>query len=220
MTVQTMSLEKATISSESMGISVECLFNPKEYTLSRSNSWDIKIVKGTNIAEVTFGGGEPAQLKMQLFFDTFAAGTDVREHTQGLWRLMRIDPSTINPTTQKGEPPRVVFAWGECWSFDAVIMSLSQTFTLFLASGIPVRSTVDITLKQVQDEMAFAGTNPTSGGGEPHRVHVVEAGERLDWIAYKEYGDPTMWRLIARENDLVRPHDLRPGRKLIIPAIA
>jgi len=215
-----MALEKATISSKSMGITVKCLFNPKEYTLSRSNSWDIKMVKGTNIAEVTFGGGEPATLKMQLFFDTFAEGTDVRKHTQGLWKLMRIDPSTINPTTQKGEPPRVVFTWGECWSFEAVITTLSQTFTLFLDTGIPVRSTVDVTFKQVQDEMKFAGTNPTSGGGEPHRIHVVEAGERLDWIAYKEYGDPTLWRLIARENDLIRPHDLRPGRKLIIPAIA
>jgi len=67
--------------------------------------------------------------------------------------------------------------------------------------------------------MQFAGTNPTSGGGEPHRIHVVQAGERLDWIAYKEYGNPTLWRHIARENNLIRPHRLRPGQKLIVPAL-
>lgn len=214
-----MALEKATISGQDVDVTVNCLFNPKEYTLSRTNSWEIKMIKGRNVPEVSFGGGQPATLKMQLFFDTFAEGTDVREHTQGLWELMRIDESNVNSETQRGEPPRVLFEWGQTWTFEAVIENLSQTFTLFLDTGIPVRSTVDITFKQVQDEMAFAGTNPTSGGGEPHRVHVVQAGERLDWIAYKEYGDPTLWRHIAEENDLIRPNQLRPGQKLIIPAI-
>ena len=214
-----MALEKATIAGVGVDIEVECLFNPKEYTLSRTNSWDIKMVKGKNIPEVTFGGGQPASLKMQLFFDTFEAGSDVRKHTQGLWKLMRINDDQKNPKTQKGEPPRVTFSWGQYWSFEAVIESLSQTFTLFLDSGIPVRSTVDIQFKQVRDEMAFAGTNPTSGGGEPHRVHVVQAGERLDWIAFQVYGDSTLWRAIARENNLLRPHRLRPGQRLIIPAL-
>ena len=207
-----MALEKATITGQDVDITVDCLFNPKEYTLSRSNSWEIKMLKTSTVPEVSFGGGQPALLKMQLFFDTFAEGTDVREHTAGLWRLMRIDD-------QLEEPPRVLFEWGQYWSFESVIVSLSQTFTLFLDTGIPVRSTVDVSFKQVQDEMAFAGTNPSSGGGEPHRVHVVQAGERLDWIAHKEYGDSTLWRYIAQENDLIRPNHLRPGQKLIIPAI-
>ena len=214
-----MALEKATISGEEVNVQVTCLFNPKEYTISRTNSWDIKMVKGENVPQVTFGGGQPATLKMQLFFDTYAKGADVRKHTQGLWQLMRINQDRKHPKTQKGEPPKVTFTWGQYWSFEAVIESLSQSFTLFLPDGIPVRSTVDITFKQVKDEMQFAGTNPTSGGGEPHRIHVVQAGERLDWIAYKEYGNPTLWRHIARENNLIRPHRLRPGQKLIVPAL-
>lgn len=207
-----MELAKATISGEDVDITVDCMFNPKEYTLSRSNQWTVDLRTGSNQPEVTFGGGGAASLKMQLFFDTFSLGTDVREHTEGLWQLMRIHED-------EEEPPKVVFTWGQHWSFVAVIEQLSQTFTLFLPTGIPVRSTVDITFKQAEDEMEFAGTNPTSGGGEPHKVHVVQAGERLDWIAYKEYGDATLWRQIAEENDLIRPNQLRPGQKLIIPAI-
>jgi nucleoid-associated protein YgaU len=215
-----MTLEKATISSVDDSITVNCLFNPKEYTLSRSNSWDIKIAKGRNTPTVTFSGGQAATLKMQLFFDTHYLGaTDVRQHTEGLWRLMRIDESSIDPTTGTGEPHRVVFTWGQQWSFEAVITSLSQTFNLFDSNGIPIRSTVDINFKQVRDEMQFAGTNPTSGGGLAHRVHVVQAGERVDWIAYQEYGDPTLWRHIADANSLIRPRRLRPGQKLIIPAL-
>ncbi|MBN1318101.1 MAG: LysM peptidoglycan-binding domain-containing protein [Anaerolineales bacterium] len=213
-----MALEKATISGIDVDITVTCLFNPKEYTLSRTNNWDIKMIKGKNTPEVTFGGGQPATLTMQIFFDTYEDGTDVRKHTKGLWELMRINEDRKNSKTQKGEPPKVTFSWGQYWSFEAVIVSLTQKFTMFLQDGIPVRSTVDITFKQVRDEMSFAGTNPTSGGGEPHRVHVVQAGERLDWIAYQEYGDATKWRPIASANNLIRPARLKPGQKLIIPA--
>lgn len=214
-----MELAKATISGKDVDITVECLFNPKEYTISRSNTWEIKIVKGLNIPQVKFSGGQPAKLDMQLFFDTFEAGTDVRKHTEGLWKLMRIDPSTIDPDTGKGEPARVEFTWGQYWAFEAVIERLSQTFTMFLPSGVPVRSTVQVAFKQVKDEMKFAGTNPTSGGGRPQRVHVVQAGERLDWIAYKEYGDPTQWRAIADANELIRPRKIKPGQRLVIPAL-
>jgi len=212
-----MSLEKAEIATEDGSIRVRCLFNPKEYTIQRSNRWKVEIAKGKNMPEAEFSGGEPASLRMQLFFDTYEAGTDVRKHTEGLWKMMRIDESTQQRETGKGEPPKVVFTWGKIWAFDAVIESISQRFTLFKADGTPVRSTVDLTLKQIQDELKFAGTNPTSGGGEAQRVHIVEAGDRLDWIAYQEYRDSTKWRLIAKANDLMRPRQLRPGQRLIIP---
>ncbi len=212
--------EKATISGKVEGqqLEAQCLFNPKEYTISRTNKWDLKFTKGKNVPKVVFKGGDAATLKMKLFFDTYEEGTDVREHTQNLWKFMRIDKTLKNTKSKKGRPPEVVFTWGQNWSFDAVIDSLSQTFTLFTDEGIPVRSTIDVTFRQAKDLEEFAATNPTSGGGEPQRIHVVQAGERLDWIAYQEYGDSTMWRLIAQENNLIRPRSMRPGQKLIIPA--
>ena len=210
--------EKAQIVSKDKKIKVQCLFNPTEYSIGRSNKWDVKLAKGENIPKVSFTGGEPASLTMKLLFDTFEKGTDVRQETKGLWEMMRIDTSGTNSSTSKGEPPKVIFQWGKLWSFEAVIEKISQKFNLFMSDGTPVRSTVDVTFKQVQDEMKFAGTNPTSGGGEPQRVHVVQAGDRLDLIAYQEYGDPSMWRLIADANNLIRPRHLRPGQKLVIPA--
>ena len=214
-----MSLEKAQIASADGKIKVNCLFNPKEYTVSRTNSWKVEIAKGKNMPHAEFQGGQPAVLKLQLFFDTFEAGTDVRKATQGLWKMMRIDEASASSESGRGEPPKVVFTWGQNWSFDAVLENVSQKFNLFLQDGTPVRSTVDIQLKQIKDEMKFAGTNPTSGGGEAQRMHIVEAGDRLDWIAYQEYGDSARWRLIAQANHLVRPRHLRAGQKLIIPAV-
>jgi nucleoid-associated protein YgaU len=43
---------------------------------------------------------------------------------------------------------------------------------------------------------------------------VVREGERLDWIAYQEYGRAAYWRHIAETNDLADPTDIRPGQIL------
>ncbi len=47
---------------------VECQFNPNEYTLSKTNQWTNKPKKGANVGKTDFGGGQPAELKLQLFF--------------------------------------------------------------------------------------------------------------------------------------------------------
>ena len=47
---------------------------------------------------------------------------------------------------------------------------------------------------------------------------MVEEGQRLDWIAYQEYGDAARWRYIAESNNLDDPDVLQPGQILkLIP---
>ncbi|MBW7882848.1 MAG: hypothetical protein H3C34_09450 [Caldilineaceae bacterium] len=52
----------------------------------------------------------------------------------------------------------------------------------------------------------------------PERVEPVRfLGERLDQIAYRYYGDPRYWRLLALFNNLDDPLHIPPGRLLRIP---
>jgi len=197
---------------------VYCMFNPHEYTLSKQNQWKQDKVKGKNVPKVKFSQGGVQSLKLQLFFDTYADETDVRDHTKALWKMMQVTEQKKNPRSNKSEPPRVAFHWGSFY-FKAVIVSLSQKFTLFSKDGTPLRTTVDVSFQQVEDPDDHARQNPTSGGGPPLKTHVVQANERLDWIAAQAYGDPTHWRLIARENHLVHPLRLREGQQLVIPPL-
>ena len=206
---------------------VECLFNPTEYSFSKSNTWAPGNVIGRNLPLVNFEGGGATILTVSLFFDTYslpqkngAAGNhpeDVREYTEKVFRLMNVDPSLKDSKSKTGRPPRVSFRWGASWSFKSVITKITQRFTMFTSDGKPVRATLDVDFQQVEEEGTYPPQNPTSGG-EAQRMHLVVPGETIDGIAFEEYGDAQMWRLIADYNDLEDPLRLRPGQKLAIPA--
>jgi nucleoid-associated protein YgaU len=49
-------------------------------------------------------------------------------------------------------------------------------------------------------------------------VHTVVAGDSLPSIAWREYGDPTLWRPIAERNGIDDPMRLPAGTALLIPA--
>lgn len=200
------------------GPPIKCLFNPKEYTFSKQNSWTRKNNSGSNVPPLEFGTGQPATLDMQLLFDTYADRKDVRkEHTDAIWELMMVDSSLKDPKSKKARPPKVRFQWGGTWSFDAVITKISQKFTLFLSDGTPVRATLDVTFQQIRDAKLFQKQNPTSGGVGGERVWTVKAGDTIAWIAHRELGDPNLWRLIADANELTAVRDLTPGMVLRIP---
>jgi nucleoid-associated protein YgaU len=69
----------------------------------------------------------------------------------------------------------------------------------------------------VGEEGTYPAQNPTTGAGPNVRVWTVRPGDRLDWIAHKEYGDSTRWRPIAEANGIDDPIDLKSGQQLVIP---
>lgn len=211
----------ASIMNKETGAVIRCKFNPKEYTFTKQNTWTAAKGKGANMPPLEFGSGQPAQLTMQLFFDTYEDGNDaedVREkYTDAIWELMMVVDHRKNPTTKKARPPMVRFQWGKAWSFDAVITNLKQTFTMFLADGTPVRATMDVTFQQIKDEKLYPPQNPTSGGVGGERVWRVTEGDTLASIAYQAYGDSTRWRPIADANQLESVRSLQPGTLLEIP---
>lgn len=213
-------LAKAMIINLDSGERITCLFNPNAYTYSKENEWVHGAGAGQNMPRLEFSHGRPATLQMQLFFDTYAKGEDVRAaHTEAIWNLMLVDPALKDPKTQKSRPPRVRFQWGQAWTFDAVITSITQRFTMFLGNGTPVRATLDVSFQQAKDPADLPAQNPTSGGDGGERAWTVSSGDTLAWIAFKTYGDATKWRPIAEANSLSNVRRLAPGTVLVIPNV-
>jgi hypothetical protein len=198
------------------GISVDFMFNPFEYTVSKSNTFEEKPGNGTDVPQVEFKKAGAQALKVQLNFDTYDKGLDVSLVTNQLWKLMESKTREESGQNEKIPPPFVAFHWG-VFKFVAVITNMTQKFTLFKKDGTPVRCVCDTTLTQFIDTNDYPAQNPTSGGNGIERVKRVLAGDRLDTIAADVYGDATKWRVIAEYNNIVNPMTLRPGTQLSIP---
>jgi hypothetical protein len=216
-----MTLTKAQIYNADTGaMVVECHFNPNEISISKSNKWEPENSSGTNLPDVHFMGEGARSLSLTLIFDSYERRADVREATNKVLGLMDA-PEDRSQTSQHGRPPHVMFRWGTFETFPAVITQLSQKFTLFLETGLPVRATLTVTLQEVPQQAIrnqTAGQNPTSRAAGARRMRMVQPGDTIDLIAFDELGESTDWRRLAEANNLNDPRRLRPGQVLLIPA--
>lgn len=204
-----MDLQKATITNTSdPSKKVTCMFNPSEYTVSKTNQFKATKKDQGSSAHIDLTQLGPRTLKLNLMFDTYESGEDVNTKTQNLWGFMdrKEDGSK--------EPVEVEFKWS-VFSFKAYITNINQQYTLFTQNGKPVRAKVDVSFTEYKQEPP--PQNPTSGGGPPDRLWTVIEGDRLDLIAYKVYNDATEWRRIAERNRITDPLRLRAGQILEIP---
>jgi nucleoid-associated protein YgaU len=211
------SLQKAFIVEKEGGAQLSCRFNPREYTITKSSKWTKTPAKGAKSApKQEFLGAQPRSMQMELFFDAWESkSASVAKDVDTL--LGWTNPTQKSISANKPNPPIVVFHWGTTASFDAFIKQVTAKFTLFQPDGTPLRATVGVSFEEVPAEQS--PQNPTSGGSAGRRTHVLCAGETLPLIAYREYGDPALWRAIALENNVDDPLRIPLGHRLQLPPI-
>lgn len=212
-----MSLEKLKIYAEkSKGqkpdqfpLLIKVPFNPNKITVTKSNK---------NEEQETYNfSDDPATLDIELFFDTtfeIKPNKNVQNYTRLIYNLAQINMNLKRP-------PRCRLVWGTISGKDSVLLpdgfliSVTKTLTHFLEDGTPVRATLDCTFKEWQEP----GIKAKIGNPIDDPVRIVKQGESLSSIATEEYGDPSLWRIIAAENRLINPRILNPGMVLTIPPL-
>jgi hypothetical protein len=162
---------------------------------------------------------ELATLSIELFFDTTLKGSppeNVQKYTKKIFNLTQ---PRIGPDPKR--PPRCKLVWGTIGGKDSVLLpdgfleKVNKTLTQFLEDGTPVRATLDCTFK----EWAEPDKRKKEENLIDDPVRIVRRGETLSSIAYEEYGDPALWRVIADENRLQNPRHLAPGLVLTVPPL-
>jgi Contractile injection system tube protein/LysM domain len=210
-----MALEKAqlqplNVDGTPKGARIDVLFNPAEYSIQKSNQFAETPLLGlpTPIRQFTSGGAEA--LTLDLFFDTYERGEDVRLYTEQVAGLLQIDPDLHAPPTLK-------FIWGKL-EFKCVLEQVTKKFTMFLADGVPVRATLSVTFKEYKTIQEQLQSRPLQSADRTKR-RIAQEGDSLWLIAAQEYDDPTLWRPIAEKNELANPRFLTPGMELTIPPL-
>ena len=198
-------------------IKIPCMFNPHEYTLTKTNNFkEIESPQSGDSPKAEFVKASPQTLNLNLVFDTYESKQDLAVTMNQLWKLMSTNWKEGNEKSDRKSPPLVAFIWGNFY-FVAYITQMTQKFTLFTREGIPVRAEVTINFTQYVDINDYPGQNPTSGDGPIDRVWQVTGGDRIDTIAHAVYGNATKWRLIADYNQLQDATQLQAGQQLLIP---
>jgi nucleoid-associated protein YgaU len=195
------------------GDTIECMFNPSTYSVTKTNIWNYKPSTGVDLPDGEFGGGLPQQIKLQLLLDQSVTNQSIKDQADKLFKMMESGGGGGGG----GAPSKVTFQWGAVNLPKAVPVSLTVQFVLFQPNGEPIRAHVDLEL--AQSEKAQAGQNPTTRAIGGIHVHTVRDGDSLQSIAFENYGDPTRWRTIAEANGIDDPMRLRRGGQLNIPRL-
>jgi hypothetical protein len=190
---------------------VEVLFNPTEYGIDRGAYYTELQIPGLKTPILQFVRGEAEILSVELFLDGGKADKpSVEADVAKLRRLLEIDRDLH-------APPVVAFEWGG-ERFVGVVTSLKEKYTLFGEDGRILRARVTLSMKSYRavevQQRELKRQSPDRA-----RVRVVREGETLVSIAHEAYGDPRLWRAIARENGVERPRFVRPGTPLRIPPV-
>jgi hypothetical protein len=208
-------LEKATIkilAGRRANTELKVLFNPAEYTHDISNNFQETALPGLANPILQFVNGESQSLSMDLFFDTWTdgGGRDVTELTQAFADTLSID-------AQLHAPSPVEFIWGS-FTFKAVVVSLSQQFTMFASDGKPVRATLKVTFKQYRP-LSEQLEAPRRNSADKTKRRTLTADDSLWAMAAREYDHPREWRRIARANGIANPRLVPAGANLVLPPL-
>jgi nucleoid-associated protein YgaU len=201
---------KATLINTATNERIEVQFNPEEYTLNRENNYAQAAVPGLSGPLLQFVHGNLKTLDMELFVDSYEAGSDVRELTGKLAALMDIDPKLH-------VVPVLLFVWGSL-TFACVLAKLSQRFVMFRPDGRPVRARLQASFS----EYTNAFLEPMEVKRETadySKRYVVAQNETLSAVATRVYDNPALWRPIAIANDIEDPRELAVGQRLLIPRL-
>ena len=222
-----MGLTKAKLEIEKeVGVStIEVLFNPSEYQLTDGANYAEKKIPGLDGPVLQYISGEATELSLNLFLDTYVpkkpssllsfgsapdASTDVSNITKEIADATSIDGSMHRP-------PKVTFKWGSL-NFNGVITKFNHTYIMFTETGMPVRAKISLTFKSLISPKDSKRKSPFESP-DRSKYRTIRQGIGLWDIANMEYGDPDLWKVIARENGILNPLDVRPGQVVKLPAL-
>lgn len=202
---------------------LEFQFNPKEVSITKSAKWERKPNKDKTAGPPEFSGAEPCKLTLELFFDATVPdrkpggpGVDVVESVEKLFSCCV--PCKETKGKEKPMPFLVVFKWGSVRSFAAYISQVQAKYTRFAPNGTPIRAVCTVNLEEI-DVTPDPRQNPTSGTYMADGAHTMVSGDSLALVAYREYGDPQLWRSLAAYNDIDDPMRISDGTRVLLPPL-
>ena len=172
---------------------IDVHFNPASLQLQVSN--ELKDVQ--NNERKQYIAKSNAKLTLDLQFDTSDTGDDVTQTTRKIQAFIA-PPLPPGEEARKQQPPPVVmFEWGRI-TFKGITESYKETIDFFSASGVPLRSSVNLTLSRQDQVFDDAPGGAPENAGDLAGALDLPAGSAAD--AARAAQSPQAARALAAAN--------------------
>jgi len=215
-------LEKATlrvVEGDAAQTSLRFMYNPKEFTTQKSASWNRPTTTGARSAtRPQFAGAGPQTVSMEILLDAWEDDSaDVVAGVQTLLDWLKPTPGSIQ--RRRPSPPVLVFEWGASRAladFRAYLKQVTAKYTVFKPDGTPIRATCTVQLEEIPVDPS--SQNPTSGARDSRSSRTLAEGDSLQAVAWREYGDASLWRGLAAFNGIDDPFRVPAGTRILVPS--
>jgi hypothetical protein len=189
-------IELAQFTVQPSGTPLQVQFNPLSLQYTVENNLD----SGSGTDTRQFVSRSTGKLTMELVFDTTHTGVDVRSITQKIAQFMQPNPEAAAEADRT--PPVVLFEWGT-YSFQGMLDSFEETLDFFAPRGIPLRSTVSLSMSE-QDRVFVSDNAPSADTqGNPEAFDFPDAPSQEDATSLAtKAGNARAGRAIASANGL------------------
>lgn len=200
--------------------SFSVMINPAEFTHEHSIEYSPQKTLGQVGSESKFAAIDPDKVRFSILLDGTGAvpaprpGAAVKDVKGQMGDLLAVVYQYVGTGH---EPSRVRLLWGTLIYFGR-LSSMSTQYTLFKASGDPLRAKVDL---QFVGSMSRSEEQLVANRSSPDLSHVVvvREGDTLPLLCSRIYGDASYYPEVARVNGLVSFRALAPGLRLTFPPL-
>jgi hypothetical protein len=211
-----------------IGVPYVPMYNPTSFTVTHDVHYDKKAKVNTADLVKKFLCVKPRVVNMELFFD----GTGASPSTLGGFgnkagvnvsikgvegQIQTFLKAAYQIAGVLHKPNYVMLVWGT-FIMTGVLESANVTYTMFAADGTPLRAKMSISIKEHVD---FSLVNKILNLKSPDisKSIVVQEGDTLPLLCYKEYGDSSYYTKVAKVNNLKNYRKLKQGMELLFPPI-
>lgn len=188
--------------------------NPGKYNRSIRVEYNEEQEQGTQGNNPPFSRTPPEEIQFEFLFD----GTGVVPGSNDIQKQIEQFKQTVYRVEGDIHRPNFLkLIWGDL-SFNCVLKDLKINFTLFKPDGTPLRAMLNATFMQVVEEERRSAEQ---GNNSPDLTHVryVKEGDTLPLLAYRIYGDSSLYLQVAKYNGISNFRDLKPHMRIVFPPI-
>lgn len=198
------------------GDAIELMLNPSSYTHGYQLCYNEKAGLGEASPEPKYTRSRAEAVNFDIVIDGTGV-VPVEKNVDVKTRINQLNATVYKYDGNNHQPNTVQLLWGSLL-FYGRLKSMSAAYSLFKASGEPLRAKIQLGfVGYVSSTEAALKANKSS----PDLTHIVDvkAGDSLPLLCFRIYKNSAYYLEVAKKNGITNFRNLKPGTRLHFPPL-